>query len=183
MPGIITAQICAAMFDDEPPHTLAWPGIRKTELNHDAALARKLVELRETPHVPHQETSIELIGLQPAADPPRTPVAERHHDRAQFLTGRSQPVFIGAAAANTFNDADLLELAQPLCEQRRRHARHAAANVVEARAAAQQLPHDQRRPAFAEYFGTARDGTKLSVVDHAMQPRAATMARQVQIID
>ena len=47
----------------------------------------------------------------------------------------------------------------------------------------QQLAHDQRRPAFAEYLGTARDGAELSVIDHAMQPRAATMARQVQILD
>ena len=31
VPGIITAQVRAAIFDDEPPHTLAWPRIGKTE--------------------------------------------------------------------------------------------------------------------------------------------------------
>ena len=183
MPGIIAAQVRAAIFDDEPPHTLAWPRIGKAELNHDAALARKFVELHETPHVPHQKAGIELTGLQPAADPARTPVTERHHDRPQLLAGRGQPVFIGARASDALDDADLLELAQPLREQRRRHAWHATADVVEPCAAAQQLAHDQRRPAFAKNLGTARDRAELSVVQHAMKPRAATMARQVQIID
>ena len=142
VPGIVTAQVRAAIFDDEPPHTLAWPRIGKTELNHDTAPARKFAELHKTPHVPHQKAGIELTGLQPAADPARTPVTERHHDRAQLLAGCRQPVFIGARAMDALDDADLLELAQPLREQRRRHARHATADVVEPYAAAQQLTYD-----------------------------------------
>jgi hypothetical protein len=58
------------------------------------------------------------------------------------------------------------ELAQPLHEQRRRHARHAASNVVEVRTAAHQLAHHQRRAALAEDLGRARDRTELTVVEH-----------------
>ena len=41
----------------------------------------------------------------------------------------------------------LLEELEALREQRRRHQRHAASQVVEARAATDQLAQDQRRPA------------------------------------
>ena len=108
--GIIATQIRAAIFDDEPPQTLAWPRIGKAELDHDAAATPKFAKLDEAPHIPHQETGIELARLQPAADPSCAPVAERHHDRAQLLTRGGEPVLIRTSAADTFDYADLLKL-------------------------------------------------------------------------
>ena len=43
------------------------------------------------------------------------------------------------------DDADFFELAQTLREQRRRHARYAASNVIEACTAAQQFANDPHR--------------------------------------
>jgi len=53
------------------------------------------------------------------------------------------------------DDAELLEPAQALREQARGHPRHAAVQVVEAPAAAQQLAHDERRPPLAEHLGAS----------------------------
>ena len=46
------------------------------------------------------------------------------------------------------------------------HARHAPANVVEAAAAAQDFPHDQKRPPAAQHFVGARNGAELSISRH-----------------
>jgi hypothetical protein len=59
-----------------------------------------------------------------------------------------------------------LELAQPLGQQGLRHARHAAPDVVEAAAAAQELANHQRRPQFSEHFGAARHRAELAIVGH-----------------
>jgi hypothetical protein len=50
------------------------------------------------------------------------------------------------------------ELAQPLHEQRRRHARHAASNVVEVRTAAHELAHPLiNTPPYPEYTSGANN--------------------------
>ena len=108
--GIIATQIRAAIFYDEPPNALAWPRIGKAELDHDAATTWKFAKLDEAPHIPHQETGIELAGLQPAADPSCAPVAERHNDGAQLLTSGGEPVLIRTSAADTLDYSDLFKL-------------------------------------------------------------------------
>ena len=186
---VVAAQVGAALVDHQPPAALAGPGVGEAEVDHDRAVLRKLVELDEAADVPHQEADVELAALEPAADPARAPVAEGHHDRAQLLAGAGEVVLgAGAAAGDALDDADLLELAQPLREQRRRHARHAAADVVEAGAAAEQLAHDERRPALAEDLGAARDGAELAVVDHGPEPMRSPQRRRqhrsaVQFLD
>ena len=85
----------------------------------------------------------------------------------QFFACGSQPIVGAAGGTHVLDDADFLQLAQPLREQRRRHPRHATPDFVEARPAAQQLAHYQRRPALAEDLGGARDWAELSVIEHA----------------
>jgi hypothetical protein len=77
-------------------------------------------------------------------------------------------VFSGPAGCtdDTLDDADLIEPAQPLCQQGCRHARHAAANVVEARTATEKLAHDQWCPTFTEHLRAAGGRAELAVVDH-----------------
>ena len=60
------------------------------------------------------------------------PNARADHDRAQLLAGGGEVVLGAARAGAPLDHADLLELAQALREQRRRHPRHAAADIVEA---------------------------------------------------
>ncbi|MNG13045.1 hypothetical protein D3C84_966970 [compost metagenome] len=56
-------------------------------------------------------------------------------------------------------------MAQALAQQAGGHARYAAVQVVKTSAAAQQLAHQQRRPALAQRLGGACDRTKLPVAD------------------
>ncbi|MNF96219.1 hypothetical protein D3C84_790010 [compost metagenome] len=60
-------------------------------------------------------------------------------------------------------DTDIFQVAQPLCQQAGGHPWYAAVQFIEALTAAQQLAHDQRRPALAQCFSTARDRTELTV--------------------
>jgi hypothetical protein len=59
----------------------------------------------------------------------------------------------------------LLELVQALGEQRGRHQRHSALDVVEAAAAGEgELADHERRPALGEHLGRLCDGAELTVV-------------------
>jgi hypothetical protein len=67
--------------------------------------------------------------------PALAPFAQAHHDLAELLARRGQSVFATRAA----DHPDVHQLPQPLCEQRPRHARHAAVDFVELPAAEHEL--------------------------------------------
>ena len=99
-----------------------------------------------------------LIGQEPTALVTELTVP-------QLLPGLGQVVFdnAGLASGPGLDHAGLLQLLEALGEQGGRHARHPAAQIVEAGAAAQQLAQDQRRPARADHFRCHRNGAKLTV--------------------
>jgi hypothetical protein len=114
-------------------------------------------------HVPHQERRIEfferLVGLYPAL----APDAERHHHLAQILTGGGEMIFDPVIGAPRLDDAGMGQFLQPFRQQRRRHARHAAPEIVEAAAAAHEFAKHQGGPAGADDFRSHRDRAKLAV--------------------
>ena len=132
----------------------------------DGATARRhRSQIQAAPHVPHQERGIEVLQRQLRLHPALAPDAEGHDDGPQLLPGLGQTVFDDAGLAGRFglDHASLLQLLEALGQQGRRHPRHAPAQIVEARAAAQQLAQDQRRPARADDLRRHRDGAKLAV--------------------
>src|SRR6185503_1273322 len=115
--GIVPAKVGGAIFDDQPPAALAAARVGEPEMNDYAPVAREFLEARETADVPHQEPRVQLLGLQPAADPARTPVTEGEDDRAELFPGGGRMVFPALLAAAPLDDAHFLELPQPLGEQ------------------------------------------------------------------
>ena len=183
MPRIVTAKIDFSALDHEPPETLALARVRESKVNHDASFARKLIDARKPTHVPHEKARIELLALESTPDPARAPVTELHHDRAQFLPGLREAILQTGPAALAAHDAYLLELSQALRQERRRHARNAAANVVEALTAAEDFAHDQRGPAFAEDFGRTRHRAELAIATHEQECTAVATRSQLHILD
>ncbi|MNY10472.1 hypothetical protein D3C86_1434520 [compost metagenome] len=90
-------------------------------------------------------------------------MAERHDDGAQFLSRLGQAVLPDFADSRAAHDADFFQMAKPLCEQAGGHPWYAAVQFIEAFAAAQQLANEQRCPALAQCFGTARNRAELTV--------------------
>src|SRR5688572_4110823 len=176
MVRIVAAEVRASVLDHEPPLPLALARIGETEVDDHAAGAWELLQAHEAADVPHEEAGVQLRALQAAPDPARAPVPEREHDRAQLLRGRRRVVLDACIDLPPLDDPHLLQLLQPRGEQRRRHARNAPAQVVEAAAAAEQLAHDERRPALAEDLRASRDRAELTVVDHALKPTGTAIA-------
>ena len=133
-------------------------------------MIRQRLDLDAALHVPHQQPRVELVARELAAHPALTPGAEPHDDRPQLLARRRQvvlgPAPVGAPA--TLDHAGGLELAQPLGEQAARHQRHAALQVVEAVAAAEQLADHERRPALRDDLGRLRHRAELAVTGHEL---------------
>src|SRR5687767_7259814 len=100
MPGIVAAQVCLTVLDHQPPAPLARARITEMEVNRHAAVTRKLIDMSEASNVPHQETGIELVAPESAADPACPPMADCQDDGTQFLPGRREPVFPAVLAAH-----------------------------------------------------------------------------------
>ena len=101
--------------------------------------------------------------------PPLTPLAEPLQDLTELLRRARRLVLPTPAAGQgpALDDARLLELAQPLGEERPRNARDALTDLVEPPCAGQQLSQDQGRPAFGEGLAGHGDGAELSVGRHS----------------
>jgi hypothetical protein len=89
------------------------------------------------------------------------------HRPEGFARFGEMPSERAAAVATTLHDADALQLLQTLREEGLGHQRHAAAYVVEACAAGEQLVDDQRRPPLGDDLSGFGDGAELMVVHHA----------------
>ena len=96
-----------------------------------------------------------------------------HSPRAMTTFSRSLPAGVRryslprpVTRRPALEDALALEVLEPLDEQRPGDARQATGDVVEPRAAEDQLAQDQRRPAIGHDLGAHRDGTELSVARH-----------------
>jgi hypothetical protein len=74
--------------------------------------------------------------------------------------------------------AFLLEELQALREQRRRHQRYAAAQIVEARAAADQPMQNQWRPTLRKDLHRHGDRAELAIAAHAMRIRTEEKSGQ-----
>lgn len=64
------------------------------------------------------------------------------------------------------------ELFQPLRQQGPRHARDPPMDVVEPRAASDELPNDQQRPSLIQHLGGLGHRTELPVLAHRRLPPA-----------
>src|SRR5262245_29720362 len=124
MTWIVAAEIHLASFDDKPPGSLALSRIAEAEVHDHSSIRWEQFAPRKPAHVPHQKTGIELIAFEAAANPTRAPVTERHDDRTQ-LFARCRQAILGVAR-RARHDADFLQLAQSLRQQRCRDSRHAA---------------------------------------------------------
>ncbi len=99
-------------------------------------------------------------------DPPLAPDPEGFHDRPEFAPGFRQSIFehgpigIGRRARD---DAGGLELLQPSRQQRRRHARYAATQLVEACRAGKHFAQDDYRPSRAQDLRGHRDRAELLI--------------------
>jgi hypothetical protein len=120
-------------------------------------------------HVPHQQSDVEVVGLQPAAHPARTPLAH-HHDQGLELAACLGQMILEAVAGRALpalDDALPLQKLKTLREQRGRHQRHATPQIVEARAATDQLAQNQGGPALREDLRRLGDRAELSIAAHA----------------
>ena len=131
-----------------------WIGSRLREDELDAGLLmwdmRRFARVEEFPPKP----VVIHFQLRDA----RAPVPESHHHRPQRFAGLGELVFPDLAGGHPLHDAAVLQVAQPLRQQAGGHACHAAVQVVEPPAAAQQLAHHERRPPLAQDLGAARNG-------------------------
>ena len=123
VPGIVAAQICAAIFDDEPPHTLARPRIGKTEVNHDTAPAeiRRVAQNAARPTLRSRHRADRAAtGCRSSAHPsdrapsrsgaaPRRPLSTGIHWRSRHGRARRRRSARACAAAAR---------ASPTCEAR-----------------------------------------------------------------
>ena len=163
---VVPAQVDFPVFDHQPPFALTAPAVREAKLNDDPLSRREQFAMCKATDIPHEESGIELFALESTADPTCAPVPERHDEGPQFFSRGGHTVLGPGLGLHALDHTDFLELAESLRKQGRRHARYSASNVVEVRAAAQQLADDQRRPALAENFGTTSDGTELPITEH-----------------
>ena len=140
----------------------------KLEANDNAAVG-KAWQIDSPADVPHEQRQVEILGVELGGAPPLTPLAEPLQDLTELLRRARRLVLPTPAAGQrpALDDARLLELAQPLGEQRPRDARDALTDLVEPPCAGQQLSQDQGRPALGEGLARHGDGAELSVSRHS----------------
>src|SRR6267142_2109041 len=121
-------------------------------------------------HGPHQQRGIEVVGRELMAGVTLAPRAETLHHLAELLAGLGQPVLAAAARRQrgALDDAGVLQLSQPLPEQRAGDQRHAAADLVEPVGAREELAQDQRSPALGEDLGRDGDRAELAIAFHGL---------------
>src|SRR5262249_33237062 len=91
------------------------------------------------------------------------------HSPSLSTTSRSaglRELIVPASAAGegaARDHAGVLELAQPLGQERAGDERHAVANVVEPMATGQELAQDDGRPALRKYLGGHGDRAELTI--------------------
>ena len=94
------------------------------------------------------------------------------------IAGLAQMVFRAPATwpRSPLDDAGVFQLLEAPGQQRRRHLRHAALDVVEAGATAQQLADNERRPAFRQNFRRPGHRAELAIASlaHRRIPLRAT---------
>src|SRR4029077_11901851 len=120
------------------------------ELYGDAALGKN-AGIDAPPHVPYENSDVELAVLQRVLGVLQPPFAELTDERSKRQSCLGQMIFSHARrAAAALDDADAFQFLQPRRQQCRRHQRYAAANVVEPSAARQKLMYAQRGPALGD---------------------------------
>src|SRR5262249_48945875 len=85
------------------------------------------------------------------------------HYRSELLACRGQMVVNTISALASLDDTAQLELSQSAAEQRPRHARYAAMQIIERSTAAQQFAQYQRGPALRKYLCRLGQRTVLTV--------------------
>jgi hypothetical protein len=152
---------------------------------HDA-VRREVLRPDRAMHVPHQQGHVEVLGLQPAAHPARAPFAH-HHDQGLKLAAGIGQMILEAAAGRALPALDhpfLLQELQALREQRRRHQRHAEAQIIETRAATDQLAQNQRRPTLRKDLRRLGDRAELAIAAHAtiIRPVEKTASADLELV-
>jgi hypothetical protein len=117
-------------------------------------------------HVDEQRIEIEVLDLRPTRQPALPPGRERRDHGRELGAGGGEGVFRPVLARDARHRADVDQLLQPLGQHSARDPRDAAANVVEAPAAAQQLAHHEQGPPPAEHLVGARHRAELAVAGH-----------------
>ena len=159
--GVDVADIDVIGFDHQPPVARGRRDIGEAERHHGPT-RRNRIQVDVAVHVPQQQLRIEILDAE-VADPTDAPAAERFDHRLQLPPSLGQHVVDTIAERLPFDDPGPLEPAQTLAQQRRRHPWHTPAELVEVPAAADQLAHDEQRPALVEQFHRLGDGAELVV--------------------
>ena len=147
---------------------------------HRDPLRRGVVELDDHPagregaevdamvHPPRQRDRVDAARFHLVVQPVHRPFAEGDDHVLEVLARRRQAVFAAAAGGGRppFEDPLAFEMLEPLDQQRPGDSRQAAGDVVEPRAAQDQLAQDQRSPPIGDDLGAHRHRTELSVARH-----------------
>ncbi|CAN5723184.1 hypothetical protein BH24CHL4_BH24CHL4_26680 [soil metagenome] len=125
-------KILLVLVFDEPVALLSLPGIRQIDANDDASY-RQMFGPDPAPHVPHQQTWIEIRGCKGGSHVLQTPEPYSLNKGIERLTSFSQkvPMPFSALQWTFFNQTERVELLQSARQEGGGHQRHPAMEVVE----------------------------------------------------
>src|SRR5215468_1057640 len=177
MPRILVAEVDPSALQHEPPGALMAESCgdpAEVEAHHHPAI-RQAVHRDPVLHGPHEQAHFEVFRRELPVCPPLSPLAEAVHHLAERLASLGELIVPASAAGEgaARDHAGVLELAQPLGQERAGDERHAVANVVEPVAAGQELAQDDGRPALRKYLRCHRDRAELAIAPHARMLGAA----------
>src|SRR5262245_41266421 len=129
MPGIEITQINVIGRDDEPPVPSRSGHIAEGELD-DGSARRYRAEVDVAMDIPHEKVRIEVL-VPEIGHPADAPLSERLDDRTEFLPRGCQGVADPVAFLEPLDDPSTDKRPQPGGQQRRRHPRNPAPQLVE----------------------------------------------------
>ncbi len=128
--GVDDTELDALIVADQPPVAPVARLIAQLEAHHRPCGGQRF-QVDPALHVEHDHVRIDVHILQDVRHPPLAPFAQRPDGGQQIMPGARQPV--GRAVRRYLADQDirLFQRFEPAREQGRRHAWHAAMNLVE----------------------------------------------------
>jgi hypothetical protein len=151
-------------IDDQPPGAVDG-GLLGVEELDDAAPPGHRLQVEVAAHVPHQQGGVEVLQRQLGGHPALAPAAHGLDHGLHLAAGRGQVIFEhpAVAAGDAAHHAGVLQVAQALDQQGRRHPRHAAPQIVEPGRAGDHLAQQHHGPPRAQHLGRHRHRAELPI--------------------